>query len=275
MQNAMTIDVEDYFQVSAFENVISPKDWDGLEPRVENNIDRLLEIFDENDCKATFFTLGWIAERFPEMIKRIVAEGHELASHGTMHKRASDQSAKEFESDVGDAKKLLEDISGTAILGYRAPSFSFTNDNLWVYDVLANLGYVYSSSVYPVVHDHYGIPDAPRFKYETKSGVDEIPLSTLPMFGKNWPISGGGYFRLYPYRLTRWAVKKFSESEQEPYIFYMHPWELDPGQPKINDINAKTRFRHYLNLSKVDGRLNRMLQDFQWAAMSDVFGYSR
>lgn len=273
MQNAMTIDVEDYFQVSAFENIISPNDWDAINPRVESNVDRLLQMFDENGCKATFFTLGWIAKRFPKMVNRIANEGHEIASHGTMHKRASDQSVSEFEEDVSHAKKLLEDISGKAVLGYRAPSFSFTKDNLWVYEVLAKLGYVYSSSVYPVVHDHYGIPDAPRFKYVTDAGIDEIPLSTLPMFGKNWPISGGGYFRLYPYSFTKWAVSKFSRNEKKPYIFYMHPWELDPDQPRIAEINAKTRFRHYLNLSRVDNRLNRLLGDFQWSSMSDVFGY--
>lgn len=274
MQHAMTIDVEDYFQVSAFENLISPTDWDNMAPRVERNMDSLLEMFSDHGCKATFFTLGWVAKRFPDMINRVVAEGHELASHGTMHQRASDQDYQQFKADVGDAKRLLEDLSGKPILGYRAPSFSFTKENEWVYDVLAEEGYTYSSSVYPVVHDHYGIPDAPRFRYQTSAGIDEIPLSTLPMFGKNLPISGGGYFRLYPYMLTRWAVNRFVARDTQPYIFYMHPWEIDPEQPRVANISVKTRFRHYLNLKRVNWRFNRLLSDFEWSSMADIFEYS-
>ncbi len=273
MKNAMTIDVEDYFQVSAFEEIIKPQDWGTVAPRVEANMDRLLRLFADRNIKATFFTLGWIAQRFPQIVTRIVEQGHELASHGTLHQRASDQSRDEFKSDVGDAKRLLEDLSGTSVVGYRAPSFSFTKQNQWVYDVLAEEGYRYSSSVYPVVHDHYGIPDAPRFRYQAPSGVDEIPLSTLPFSGKNIPISGGGYFRLYPYVFTKWAVTRFIQKEAKPYIFYLHPWELDPGQPRMQDIPLKTRFRHYLNLSRVEGRIERLLNDFEWSSMADIYGY--
>ncbi|MFA7554741.1 MAG: XrtA system polysaccharide deacetylase [Spongiibacteraceae bacterium] len=271
--NAMTIDVEDYFQVSAFEHAIDPADWDSIACRVEANIDRLLQMFAEHNAKATFFTLGYIAQRYPQLIKRIVEQGHELASHGFMHKRATDQSQSEFQQDIGSAKKLLEDLTGQSVVGYRAPSFSFNEQNPWVYDALAAEGYQYSSSVYPVKHDHYGIPDAPRFKYKTDSGVDEIPLSTLPIMGKNIPISGGGFFRLYPYPLTRWAVKRFAATEAQPYIFYLHPWEVDPQQPRVDGISAKSRFRHYLNLSKVEGRLNNMLSDFEWSSMKAIYGY--
>ena len=274
MPHAMTIDVEDYFQVGAFEKIISPRDWDTMPMRVEQNTQRLMEIFAEKQVKATFFCLGWVAERFPSLIRKIVQEGHELASHGTMHQRASSQTREEFKSDVGDAKRILEDVSGQAVIGYRAPSFSFTKQNLWVYDVLAEEGYKYSSSVYPVAHDHYGIPDAPRSRYATEAGIEEIPLSTLNMFGKNLPISGGGYFRLYPYGVTRWSLNKFEKQESFPYIFYMHPWEVDPDQPRVEGASAKSKFRHYLNLSKVEGRLKSLLSDFQWGSMAEVYGYS-
>ena len=273
MKNALTIDVEDFFQVSAFEHLYGPESWDKQTPRVENNTHRLLDLFDEHDAKATFFTLGWVAERFPSIIKRIVADGHELASHGYWHQRASSQTQSEFQEDVGGTKKLLEDISGVEVIGYRAPSFSFTTENQWVYDVLGKLGYKYSSSVYPVKHDHYGIPDAPRFKYATHSSVDEIPLSTLPLLGKQLPISGGGYFRLYPYILTRWAVRRFTGEEKGPYIFYLHPWEVDPAQPRMQGISAKTRFRHYLNLTRVEGRIEKLLSDFEWSSMAELYGY--
>ncbi|MDY6919967.1 MAG: XrtA system polysaccharide deacetylase [Pseudomonadota bacterium] len=273
MQHAMTIDVEDYFQVSAFENLVRPEQWDSMAPRVEANTDRLLQLFADHDTKATFFTLGWVAQRFPQLVRRIVEQGHELASHGTMHQRASGQNQEQFQQDVGGAKRLLEDLSGQPVLGYRAPSFSFTKENLWVYDVLAEEGYVYSSSVYPVVHDHYGIPDAPRFRYQTPAGVDEIPLSTLPLMGKNMPISGGGYFRLYPYLFTRWAVSRFMQREQQPYIFYLHPWEVDPEQPRMEGASAKSRFRHYLNLKRVESRLGQLLTDFEWGSLARLYQY--
>lgn len=273
VKNAMTIDVEDYFQVSAFENTISPADWSRHQPRVERNTHRLLDLFAEHDAKATFFILGWVAERFPAVIKRIVAEGHEIASHGMMHQRASAQTLEEFTADINRSKKLLEDIGGCEVIGYRAPSFSFTRSNEWVYPALVEAGYKYSSSVYPVVHDHYGIPDAPRFRYQPLEQIDEIPLSTLTVAGKNIPISGGGYFRLYPYWATRWAVRKFTDTTTSPYIFYLHPWEIDPAQPRMGNINFKTRFRHYLNLNRVERRMKALLTDFEWSSMAELYGY--
>lgn len=273
MKNAMTIDVEDYFQVSAFEDKFDPRKWDDIVPRVEVNTNRLLDLFAESDVNATFFVLGWVAERFPALIKRIANEGHEVASHGTMHQRATDQTQEEFRKDISTSKKILENIIGKPIIGYRAPSFSFSKHNEWVYDILQDEGYKYSSSVYPVIHDHYGIPDAPRFRYTTPSGIDEIPLSTLKLRGKNIPISGGGYFRLYPYLLTKLAVQSFCLGEKQPYIFYLHPWEIDPGQPRVRGVSAKTKFRHYLNLKHVEGRLERLLGDFNWSGMGSLYGY--
>ena len=275
MKNAMTIDVEDYFQVSAFEHLVEKNEWDNYSPRVYENTSRMLDMFSEKGAVATFFILGWVAQKYPELIQRIHREGHEVASHGMLHQRASSQSKLEFKNDVGDAKKLLEDITGSNVIGYRAPSFSFTKDNAWVYDVLAEEGYRYSSSVYPVVHDHYGIPDAPRERYSTPSGVDEIPLSTLSFRGKNFPVSGGGYFRLYPYLFTRWAISQFKEESTPTYIFYLHPWEIDPTQPKMRNISFKTRFRHYINLKKVERRLNAMLDDFEWGAIAQIYGYDK
>lgn len=273
VKNAMTIDVEDYFQVSAFENTIRPADWSSKVPRVENNTHRLLDLFAEHNTKATFFILGWVAERFPAMIRRIVEEGHEIASHGMMHQRASAQTPEEFRADILTSKKLLEDTGGCEIIGYRAPSFSFTRNNEWVYPALVEAGYKYSSSVYPVVHDHYGIPDAPRFRYNPIDAIDEIPLSTLTLASKNIPISGGGYFRLYPYFLTRWAIQRFTDTTTSPYIFYLHPWEIDPDQPRMANINFKTRFRHYLNLKRVESRMKALLTDFEWSSMAELYGY--
>lgn len=269
--NAMTVDVEDYFQVSAFASVVSPSDWDSIKPRVDANTSRILEMFSQHEATATFFILGWVAERFPELVKEIAAAGHEVASHGYMHQRASTQTPEEFRQDIADTKKLLEDIIGSEVVGYRAPSFSISDDNLWAYDVLADVGYQYSSSIYPVVHDHYGMPDAPRFKFQTSSGVWEIPMSTLTVSGKNVPISGGGYFRLYPYLATHFAIKRFQSVDPEPYIFYMHPWEIDPDQPRQAGLPLKSRFRHYLNLSRFEGRLHKLLSQHRWSSMQQVF----
>lgn len=271
MKNALTIDVEDYFQVSAFDSIISRADWNGIAPRVEANTDRLLQLFSDTGAKATFFTLGWVAQRFPGLMRRIIEQGHELASHGMMHYRASEQSPDTFRKDVGDTKKMLEDLGGSAIIGYRAPSFSITTQNTWVYDVLAELGYEYSSSVYPVKHDHYGIPDAPRNQYKPHPSIIEIPMSTLPVMGKNIPVSGGGFFRLYPYPFTRWAISRINKQDNMPYMFYLHPWEIDPAQPRQTQIPFKTRFRHYLNLKRVEPRLHSMLNDFQWSSVVDAY----
>ncbi|MES2878570.1 MAG: XrtA system polysaccharide deacetylase [Pseudomonadota bacterium] len=269
--NALTIDVEDYFQVSAFAPHIGRLEWNTRECRIERNMNCILEMLSRCDIKATFFTLGWIAERYPQLIRQIVQEGHELASHGYGHERASDQSAESFFSDVHLAKIILEDISGSRVNGYRAPSFSIGKKNLWAFDCLTKAGYRYSSSVFPIRHDHYGMPDSPRFPYEVRSGLLEIPLTTFRVFNRNWPSSGGGYFRLLPYALSRWMLSRVNTVDHEAGVFYFHPWEIDPGQPRIEGISNKTRFRHYVNIDRMEGRLNQLLRDFRWGRMDHVF----
>ncbi|HRE16617.1 MAG TPA: DUF3473 domain-containing protein [Rhodocyclaceae bacterium] len=269
--NALTIDVEDYFQVSAFAPYIPRADWENRECRVERNIDCILALLDRHQTKATFFTLGWIAERYPQLVRRIVAGGHELASHGYGHARASDQTAEAFFADIHLARLLLEDLGGVSVQGYRAPSFSIGAANQWAFDCLQKAGYAYSSSVYPIRHDHYGMPDSPRFAHAVRQGLVEIPVTTAVLLGKNLPASGGGYFRLMPYALSRWLIQRVNRQDQQPAIFYFHPWEIDPQQPRIPGINAKTRFRHYLNLERMEARLDRLLGDFRWGRMDTVF----
>ena len=269
--NALTIDVEDYFQVSAFAPYISRLDWNNCECRVEQNIDRILLLLDKHQTKATFFTLGWIAERYPNLVRRIVKEGHELASHGYGHERASDQTENAFFTDINLAKILLQDLSGVEVKGYRAPSFSIGKSNLWAFDSLQKAGYRYSSSIYPIKHDHYGMPDSPRFAYEVRDGLLEIPVTTLRMFNRNLPSSGGGYFRLFPYALSRWMLEKVNATDKESAIFYFHPWEIDAEQPRVPGISAKTRFRHYVNIDRMEKRLDQLLTDFKWGRMDQVF----
>lgn len=268
--NAMTIDVEDYFQVSAFAPYIPRSQWPERECRVEANVDRILQLLEERGVQATFFTLGWIAERYPEMIRRIVAGGHELASHGFGHERATEQSREAFFADIQLAKIILEDISGQEVKGYRAPSFSIGGANLWAFECLERAGYRYSSSIYPIRHDHYGMPDGPRFAHAVR-GLVELPPTTLRLGNRNWPASGGGYFRLLPYSLSRWMLQHVNTMEGQPAVFYFHPWEIDPGQPRIQGISARTRFRHYLNLGRMEGRLKRLLADFSWGRMDRIF----
>lgn len=271
--NAMTVDVEDYFQVSAFERYISRQDWDRLPCRVERNMDRILPLFDDHGVKATFFTLGWIAERYPEVVRRIVANGHELACHGYSHLRATTQTPEEFRQDVSRAKQLLEDISGVQVKGYRAASYSIGASNLWALEVLEELGFDYSSSIYPVRHDLYGMPEAQRFAFRPDNAPKllEIPVTTVAIGSKNFPCGGGGYFRLFPYRLSRWAINAVNRVDRQAGIFYFHPWEIDPEQPRQRGIDLKTRIRHYLNLSRMESRLARLLQDFSWDRMDRVF----
>lgn len=273
IRNAMTIDVEDYFQVSAFASHIPRDSWPYLSCRVERNIDRILAILDEKDVKATFFTLGWIAERYPAVVRLIVDNGHELASHGYNHHRVSDQSPDEFLDDITRSKKLLEDLGGQAVIGYRAPSFSIGARNPWALDTLQEAGYLYSSSIYPIHHDHYGMPDAPRFKFHPRgpNGLVELPPTTVKLFGRNLPASGGGYFRLLPYSLSRWLMKHVNHTDLQPCIFYFHPWEIDPEQPRQKNIGLKTRFRHYVNLSRTEPRIRELLRDFQWGRMDHIF----
>jgi len=273
IRNAMTIDVEDYFQVSAFASHIPRDSWPSLSCRVEGNIDRILTLLDDNGVKATFFTLGWIAERYPIMVRLIVDNGHELASHGHNHLRVTDQSPDEFQDDITRSKKLLEDIGGQAVIGYRAPSFSIGTGNLWALDVLREAGYRYSSSIYPIRHDHYGMPDAPRFKFQPRGpdGLFELPATTVQLFGCNLPAGGGGYFRLLPYRLSRWFMYRVNHTDRQPCIFYFHPWEIDPGQPRQSHLCLKTRFRHYINLSRTEARIRALLHDFQWGRIDRIF----
>ena len=270
--NAMTVDVEDYFQVSAFEHCIAKSDWEHLPCRVEANVDRILRLFDDKGVKATFFTLGWVAERYPEVVRRVVAEGHELASHGWEHIRATTQEREQFRKDVVRTKLLLEDISGEPVNGYRAASYSICSDNLWALDELAEAGYVYSSSIVPINHDLYGIPDAPRFAFRAaQSRLLEIPITTIPIAGRNLNCGGGGWFRLFPYAFSRWAIRSVNERECQPCIFYFHPWEVDPDQPRVPGASRRARFRHYLNLDKMHARLSKLLDDFRWTRVDEVF----
>ena len=269
--NALTIDVEDYFQVSAFAPYIARADWERRECRVERNVERILALLDEHDTEATFFTLGWIAERYPQLVRRIAEQGHEVASHGYGHERASDLSPDAFRADVERAKAVLEDLTGSAVAGYRAPSFSIGPGNMWALDTLAQAGYRYSSSIYPIRHDHYGMPDAPRFMHQATPELIEIPITTLRLFNRNLPSSGGGYFRLLPYALSRWMLRQVNRVDGEAAVFYFHPWEIDPGQPRIAGIDAKTRFRHYLNIHRMERRLQQLLGDFKWGRMDRLF----
>lgn len=271
--NALSIDVEDYFQVSAYARHIDRADWPTLPCRVEANVDRILGMLAQHNVHATFFTLGWIAERYPAVVRNIVAEGHELASHGYAHLRASEQTPAEFAHDITLSKNLLEQLGGQPVRGYRAPSFSIGQANLWALDSLQAAGYRYSSSIYPIRHDHYGMPDAPRFAWRPagRDGLLELPVSTVRLFGRNLPAGGGGYFRLLPYALSRWALRRINSHDGQAGIFYFHPWELDPEQPVPQGISLKTRLRHTLNLRRTEARIHRLLGDFQWGRIDHIF----
>ena len=272
-KNAMTVDVEDYFQVSAFEPYIAKQHWDTLPHRVENNTHRILDIFEAGGVKATFFTLGWVAERYPGLVRRIINDGHELACHGYEHIRVTEQSPEQFRADVSRTKKILEALSGKEVKGYRAASYSIGAKNLWALDVLQEEGFQYSSSIYPVKHDLYGMPDAPRFMFEPIDNNDfkEIPITTLRFGSKNLPCGGGGFFRFYPYVFSKWAFNRVNQQEKQPGIFYFHPWEIDPEQPRQLGLSLKTRTRHYLNLHRMENRIKRLLTDFDWDTMENVF----
>lgn len=271
--NAMSVDVEDYFQVSAFEKHIDRSDWEKLPCRVERNTRKILDLFEHHQVKGTFFTLGWVAERYPGLVQDIVQQGHELACHGYSHVRVTEQTPEQFREDITRSKGLLEDISGVEVNGYRAASYSIGASNLWALDVLEECGFRYSSSIYPVRHDLYGMPEAPRFKFRPTQNrqLVEVPVTTTEIFNKNFPCGGGGFFRLYPYLFSRWALKRVNNSDKQPAVFYFHPWEIDPGQPRQQGISTKTRVRHYLNLGKMESRLNRLLTDFNWGTMEQVF----
>jgi polysaccharide deacetylase family protein (PEP-CTERM system associated) len=270
--NAMTVDVEDYFQVAAFEDQISRSDWDRWPCRVDANTHRVLDVFAEHRVKGTFFVLGWVAERYPGLVRRLVAEGHEIASHGYDHTRLNEFDRDQLREDLLRTKGLLEDLAGTAVLGYRAPSYSIGARNLWALDVVQETGHVYSSSIYPIRHDLYGMPDAPRFPFRLRpDAILEIPVTTLRFAERNFPCGGGGYFRLMPYPLYRWAMRRVNDTDRQPGMFYFHPWEIDPTQPRVEGASLRSRFRHYVNLGTMEARLRRLLGDFSWGRMDEVF----
>jgi polysaccharide deacetylase family protein (PEP-CTERM system associated) len=272
IRNAMTVDVEDYFQVQALSDVVARQDWPSRPQRVQRNTERILDLFGEHGVKATFFALGWVAERHPSLIRRIVGEGHELASHGWAHFRVDRHSPEEFRADIRRTKSALEAIGGVAVSGYRAASFSIGRRNQWAFAILEEEGYAYSSSVYPVRHDLYGMPEAPRFPFHPIAGhaFREFPITTLRRLGRNWPCGGGGWFRLLPYAISRAAMRAVHDGDHRACIFYFHPWEIDPDQPRQSGLSLKSRFRHYTNLGRMEAKLRRLLGDFAWDRMDRV-----
>ena len=270
--NAMTVDVEDYFQVSAFEPHVPRGQWSEFPQRVDANTRQILDMFSQTGIKATFFTLGWVADRFPELVRQIAADGHEVASHGWQHTRVNTQEPAEFRADIERTRKLLQDVSGQPVNGYRAASYSIGRSEAWAWDELAGAGYRYSSSIVPIRHDLYGIPEAPRFAFRTAGQrLLEIPITTVTLAGRNINCGGGGWFRLFPYTFSSWALRHVNRVDGEAAIFYFHPWEIDPDQPRPDGLGLKTRFRHYLNLSRTQGRLQRLLADFRWGRMDEIY----
>jgi polysaccharide deacetylase family protein (PEP-CTERM system associated) len=268
--NAFSIDVEDWFQVAAFAPYIRREDWDRLECRVERNVDALLGLLSKHGVQATFFTLGWIAERYPSMVRRIVAGGHELASHGYGHHFVGELGRQRFTDDVRRAKGILEDVGGVPVTGYRAPSFSVNESTLWAHDALLETGHAYSSSIYPIRHDLYGMPDAPRFRHLRPNGLLEIPATSIRILERNLPASGGGFFRLLPYALSRWSLRRVNAVDGQAAVFYCHPWDIDVGQPRVREANLRARFRHYVNQKHTLAKLDRLLGDFRWGTVRAV-----
>ena len=275
--NALSVDVEDYFQVGAFEGVIDRADWDSLPVRVERNVEAVLALFDAAQVKATFFTLGWVADRFPALIRRIADQGHEIASHGWDHQRVFTMDADRFRADLDRARIAIEQAAGAPITGYRAPSFSIDQRTPWAHQVLAEQGYSYSSSVAPIAHDHYGWREAPRFAFRPVQGADliEIPVTTVELAGRRAAAGGGGFFRLLPYGFSSWAVRRVNQHEGRPAIFYFHPWEIDPGQPRVTGAPLRSRLRHYTNLGKMEPKLLKLLQAFRWGRTDQVVEHER
>ena len=271
--NAMSIDVEDYFQVSAFARVIDPKDWSNHESRVERNTQRILTLLEEHNYKATFFVLGWVAERYPKLVKDIAALGHEIACHGYSHQLIYKQTEQVFREETFKSKKILEEITQTEINGYRAASYSITKNSLWALDTLIEAGFKYDSSIFPIRHDRYGIPDAKPLPHMLTAPngkqILEFPLSKTNWFGLDLPIAGGGYFRLLPYFVTKAGIKKLTRNFDQPYIFYLHPWEVDPQQPRI-EASWLSKFRHYRNLDQCEFRLRKLMGDFKFTTVADV-----
>ena len=274
--NALTVDVEDYFHVTAFTNDVDRARWGSFESRVERNTARLLELFAQHDVRATFFVLGWVAERYPRIVRDLQAAGHEIACHGLTHQLIYKQTPALFREETLRAKAVLEDQAGTAVIGYRAATYSIVRQSMWALDILEESGFLYDSSIFPVRHDLYGVPDAPRGPHRVASGrLLEVPLTTVTVAGQRLPCAGGGYFRLLPYSVFRWALRRVNSLDGMPAIFYMHPWEIDPHQPRIATASWKSRFRHYVNLGATEQRLARLLSDFRWGRMDQVFAVAQ
>ena len=269
ISNGLSVDVEDWFQVGAFEDVIDRGDWDGLTSRVERNVDEILALFGEAGVRATFFTLGWIAERYPQSIRRIAEAGHEIASHGYDHARVFTLDPGKFAEDIRKTREILEDATGQPVIGYRAPSFSIDPRSLWAFDVLAEQGYKYSSSVAPVVHDHYGWREAPRFAFRPVAGSEliEIPVTTALLGSRRLAAGGGGFFRVLPYGFSRWAIAQVNREDERPAVFYFHPWEVDPRQPRVGNAGLRSKLRHYTNLDKMADKLRKLVREFHWGRM--------
>jgi polysaccharide deacetylase family protein (PEP-CTERM system associated) len=274
--HAMTVDVEDYYHVAAFAKVIKPSEWNNWPSRVEQNTERLLQLFDDHNIKITFFILGWVAEKYPELVKTIRQQGHEIASHGFSHQLIYTQTPDIFRAETAKSKQILEDLAQTPITGYRAASYSITRKSLWALDILAELGFTWDSSIFPTRHDNYGIPGSPEEPYRiiTTNGTEllEFPLTTANVMGQSIPAAGGGYFRQYPYALSKWLFERASLNQTKPQIFYLHPWEIDPEQPRVPNASWFSNFRHYTNLKHCLPRLERMISDFHFGTMSESLG---
>ena len=270
--NGLSVDVEDWFQVGAFEKVIDRENWNSLATRVERNCDAILRLFADAGVKGTFFTLGWVAERHPVLMRRIADEGHEVASHGWDHERVFRLGKEAFAADIDRARKVIEDASGQTVKGYRAPSFSVDARTPWAFEVLAEQGYAYSSSVAPIAHDHYGWREAPRFAFRPIADADliEIPVTTARFAGRRLAAGGGGFFRILPYGFSRWAIRQVNRDDRRPAVFYFHPWEIDPGQPRVEGAPLRSRFRHYTNLSVMAQKLERLVGEFLWGRMDEL-----
>jgi len=270
--NGLSVDVEDWFQVGAFEKVIDRENWSSLATRVERNCDEILRLFSDAGVKGTFFTLGWVAERNPALMRRIAEEGHEVASHGWDHERVFRLGREAFAADINRARKVIEDASGQTVKGYRAPSFSIDARTPWAFEVLAEQGYAYSSSVAPIAHDHYGWREAPRFAFRpiAEAELIEIPVTTARFAGRRLAAGGGGFFRVLPYGFSRWAIRQVNRDDRRPAVFYFHPWEIDPGQPRVEGAPLRSRFRHYTNLSVMADKLERLVGEFRWGRMDEL-----
>jgi len=265
LYNYLTVDVEEYFQVAAFADIVRPHDWPAISSRVIPCTDILLDILDEFQVRATFFIVGWTAKRHPQLVRRIHDRGHRIGCHSYLHRKIYEISPEEFRKDTRDAKDILEEIIGRPVTAYRAPSYSITAKSLWALPILAELGFTVDSSIFPILHDNYGIPDSPRFPYtHTSCHIREYPITTVRVASRNLPVGGGGYFRLFPYWFTRFFLNRINQRENQPFIFYIHPWEIDPEQPRFEQARLLSRFRHYNNLHKTAGRFKQLLHDFRF-----------